>query len=87
MVNFSSECAVSLLWVHLVRYLIFAITPQRMYRLGSFFDMMRISSSATNGTKGVCFSLAVFEKLTGKVDPRLTPEEGKHYIDDHFTDM
>ena len=49
--------------------------------------MMRISSSATDGTKGVRFSSAVFEKLTGKDDPRLTPEEGKHYIDDHFTDM
>ena len=58
-----------------------------MYRLGSFFNMMRISSTATDGTKGVCLSLAVFEKLTGKLDHRLTPEEGKHYIDDHFTDM
>ena len=58
-----------------------------MYRLGSFSNMMRISSSATDGTKGVCFSSAVVEKLTGKFDPRLTSEEGKHYIDDHFTDM
>ena len=87
MVNFSSECAVSLLLGHLVRYIIFAIAPRRMYRLGSFFNMMRISSIATNGTKGGCFSAAVFEKLTGEIDPRLTPEEGKHYIDDHFTDM
>ena len=58
-----------------------------MYRSGSFFNMMRISSSATNGTKGVCFCSAVFEKFTGKLDTGLTPEERKHYIDDHFTDM
>ena len=54
-VNFSSECAVSLLWGHLVRCLFFAITPSKVHRLGSFFNMMRISSSATNGDKGVCF--------------------------------
>ena len=58
-----------------------------MHRLGSFFNIMRISSSATNRIKGVCFCSAVFEKLTGKLDPRLTPEEGKHYIDDNFTDI
>ena len=56
-----------------------------MHRLGSFLNIMRISSSATNGIKGVCFCSAVFEKLTGKLDLRLTPEEGKHYIDDNFT--
>ena len=39
-----------------------------MYRLGSFFDMMRISSSATNCTKGVYFCSAVLEKLTSKFD-------------------
>ena len=36
--------------------------------------MMRISSSDTNGTKGVCFCSAVFEKLPCKLDPILTPE-------------
>ena len=51
-VNFSSESGVSLFWGQLVRYLIFAITPRRMHRLGSFLNMMRISSSATNCTKG-----------------------------------
>ena len=81
MFNFSSGGGVSLLHGHLVRYLIFAITPLRMHRLGSFFNIMRISSSATNGIKGVCFCSAVFEKLTVKLDPRLTPEEGKHYIE------
>ena len=68
-VNFSSECAVSLLWGDLVRYIIFAITPSRVHRLGSSINMMRILSSATNGTKGVCFCSAVFEKLTGNLTP------------------
>ena len=40
---------------HLVRYLVFPITPLRMNPLGSFFIMMRISSNATNCTKGVFF--------------------------------
>ena len=46
--NCSSECAVSLLWGHLVRYIIFVVTPLRVHRLGSLFNMMRISSIATN---------------------------------------
>ena len=54
-VNFSSENDVSLFWGQLVRYLIFAITRRIMHRLGSFFNMMRISSSATNCTKRVYF--------------------------------
>ena len=87
MFNFSSGGGVPLLQGCLVRYLLFAITSSRVHQLGSFFNMMRISSRATNSIKGVCFCSAVFEKLTGKVDPKLTPEEGKHYIDDHFTDM
>ena len=72
-VNFSSECGVSLFWGQLVRYLIFAITPRRMHRLGSFFNMMRISSSASIGIKGVCFCSAVFEKLARELGPRLIP--------------
>ena len=77
MSNFSSGGGVPLLQGHLVRYLLFAITPRRMYRLGSFFNMMRISSSATNGTKGVCFCSAVFEKLASKLDPSFTTGEEK----------
>ena len=61
-----------MLFGHLVRYLIFAITPRRMNRLGSFFNMMRISSSATIGAKGVCFCSAVFEKLARELGPGLT---------------
>ena len=60
-----------MLFGHLVRYLIFAITPRRMNRLGSFFNMMRISSSATTGMKGVCFCSAVFEKLARELGPGL----------------
>ena len=74
-VNFSSESGVSLFWGHLVRYLIFAINPRRMHRLGSFFNMTRVSSSATNGIKGVCFCSAVFEKLASKLALVLAPEE------------
>ena len=74
-VNFSSECGVSLFWGQLVRYLNFAITPRRMHRLGSFFDMMRISSSATNSIKGVCFCSAVLEKLASKLALVLASEE------------
>ena len=74
-VNFSSERGVSLFWGQLVRYLSFAITPRRMHRLGSFFYMMRISSSATNCTKGVYFCSAVLEKLASKLALVLAPEE------------
>ena len=55
-----------------------------MHQLGSFLNIMRISSSATNAIKGVCFCSAVFEKLAGKHDPRLTLLGENHYIDDHF---
>ena len=48
------------------------------------FDMMRVSSSATIGTQGVCFCSAVFEKLARKVDTSLTSWGEKHYIYDHF---
>ena len=74
-VNFSSESGVSLFWGQLVRYLIFAITRRRMHRLGSFFNMMRISSSATNSTKGVYFCSAVLEKLASQLALVLAPEE------------
>ena len=43
-----------------------------MHRLGSFFDMMRISSSVLNCTQGVFFCSAVLEKLAGELDPSLT---------------
>ena len=73
MVNFDSAERSPRFFGHLVRYIIIAITPRRMYRLCSFFDMMRISSSAKDSTKGVCFCSAVFEKLTGKLDPQIDP--------------
>ena len=66
-VNFASEWRSPRFFGHLVRYLIIAITPQRMYRSGSFFNMMRISSSATNCTKGVHFCSAVLEKLASEL--------------------
>ena len=75
MFNFSSEGGVPLLQSHLVRYLNFAITPRKMHRLGSFFNMMRISSSATNSIIGVFFCSAVFEKLARKLDPSFTSVE------------
>ena len=45
-----------------------------MHRLGSFFNMMRIPSSATNCTKGVYFCSAVLEKLASKLALILAPE-------------
>ena len=73
-VNFSSESGVSLFWGQLVRYLIFAITPRRMHRLGSFFNMMRISSSATNCTKGF-FVQPFWRNWPVNLPPILAPEE------------
>ena len=67
MVKFGSEVRSPCFIGHLVPYLIIAITPRRMYRLGSFFNMTRISSSATNCTKGVYFCLAVLEKLASEL--------------------
>ena len=67
MAKFGSEVRSPCFFRHLVPYLIIAITPRRMYRLGSFFDMMRISSSSTNCVEGVYFCSAVLEKLTSKV--------------------
>ena len=52
-----------------------------MHRLGSFFDMMRVSSSATIGSKGVCFCLAVFEKLAREFDPSVTSCGEKHHLE------
>ena len=66
MAKFGSEFRSPCFFGHLVQYLIIAITPRRMYRLGSFFDMMRISSSSINCVKGVDFCSAVLEKLTSK---------------------
>ena len=66
-VNFGSEGRSPRFFGHLVRYLIIAITPRRMYRSGSFFHMMRILSSATNCTKGVYFCWAVLEKLASEL--------------------
>ena len=52
--NFGSEQRSPRFFGHLAGYLLFAITSSRVHRLGSFdFNMMRISSSATNYTKGV----------------------------------
>ena len=48
--------------------------------------MMRISSSDTNGTKGVCFCPAVFKKLARKLDPRLTHEERSTILMTEFPD-
>ena len=53
MSNFSSEVRSPRFFGHLVPYLLFAITSSRADRLCSFFNMMRILSSATNCTKGV----------------------------------
>ena len=75
-VNFSSESGVSLFWGQLVRYLIFAIIPRRKHRLGSFFNMMRISSSDTDCTKGVCFCSVVLEKLASKLAVDFSPRRG-----------
>ena len=72
MFNFSSEREVPLLYGDLIRYLIFAITPRRIHRLGSIFNMMRISSRATKCTKGVFFCSAVFEKLARTHTPILS---------------
>ena len=66
-VNFGSEWWSPRFYGHLVRYLIIAITPPIMYRSGSFFNMMRISSSTTNCVKGVYFCSAVLEKLTSEL--------------------
>ena len=75
-VNFGSEWRSPRFFGHLVRYLIIAITPRRMYRLGSFFNMMRISSSATIGIKGVYVRSAVLEKLASKLALILAPRRG-----------
>ena len=76
MVKFGSEARSPCFFGDLVPYLIIAITPRRMYRLGSFFNMMRISSSATNCTKGVHFCFAVLEKLSSKLDLSFSPRSG-----------
>ena len=75
-VNFGSEWRSPRFFGHLVRYLIIAITPRRMYRSGSFLNMMRISSSATNCTKGDYFCSAVLEKLASKLDLDFSPRSG-----------
>ena len=76
MVKFGSEVRSPRFFGHLVRYLIIAITPRRMYRLCSFFNMMRISSSDTNSTKGVYFGSAVLEKLASKLALDFSPRSG-----------
>ena len=42
------------------------------------FNMMRISSSAINSTKGVCFGSAVSEKLASKLALDFSPRSGWH---------
>ena len=71
-VKFGSESRSPRFFGHLSGYLIFAITSSRVHRLGSFFNMMHISSSATNCVTGVCFCSAVLEKLARELGPGLT---------------
>ena len=73
MAKFGSEVRSPCFFGHLVPYLIIAITPQRMYQLGSFFDMMRISSGATDCVKVVYFCSAVSEKLASKLALGFSP--------------
>ena len=79
MVKFGSEVRSPCFFGDLVPYLIIAITPRRMYRLCSFFNMMRISSSATNSTKGVYFGSAVLEKLASTLAHRFSPRSDWHH--------
>ena len=79
MVKFGSEVRSPCFFGDLVPYLIIAITPRRMYRSGSFLNMMRISSSATNCSKfffGVYFCSAILEKLASKLDLDFSPRSG-----------
>ena len=73
-VKFGSEVRSPRFLGHLAGYLLFAITSSRVNRLCSFFNMMRISSSATNCVKGVYFGFAVLEKLASKLALGFTPE-------------
>ena len=65
--NFGSEQRSPRFFGHLAGYLLFAITSSRVNRLGLFFDMMRISSSATNCVEEVYICSAVLEKLASKL--------------------
>ena len=72
MSNFSSERIVSLLSGHLVRYRYFAITPRKVNRLGSFFNIKRISSSApncTNAYKAFVFVQRFLRNWPGNLAP------------------
>ena len=74
--NFGSELRSPRFFGHLAGYLLFAITSSRVHRLSSFFDMMRISSIATNigyCVKGVYFCFAVLEKLASKLALGFSP--------------
>ena len=73
MSNFSSEVRSPRFFGHLVPYILFAITSSRVDRLCSFFNMMRILSSATSCIKGVCFRSAVLEKVASKLALRFSP--------------
>ena len=55
-----------------------------MHRLGSFSDLMRISSTATNCIQGVCFCSAVFDKLDREIGPVLTSWGEKITTEDQF---
>ena len=49
-----------------------------MYRLGSLFNMMRISSSATDGTKGVCLVFfSRFREMDRESWPQIDPLGGE----------
>ena len=73
-VKFGSEVRSPCFLGDLAGYIFFAITSSRVYRLCSFLNMMRISSSATNCVKGVYFCSAILEKLASKL-PLILPLE------------
>ena len=74
--NFGSEQRSPRFIGYLAGYLLFAITSSRVHRSGSFFNMMRISSSAPIGNKGLCFCSAVLEKLASKHALGVSPRSG-----------
>ena len=84
MVKFGSEVRSPRFFGHLLGHLLFAITSSRVHRLGSFFNMMRISSSDTNCDKGVYFCSAVLEKLASKLALGFSPRSSWHHPVHHL---
>ena len=74
--NFGSEQRSPRFLAHLAGYIFFAITSSRVDRFCSFLHIIRISSSATVGSKGVCFCSAVSEKLASKLALDFSPRSG-----------